>query len=33
MSSTALVFMAWSWGIIILLTALSVGTIMKKSKK
>lgn len=33
MSTAAMMFMMLSWGIIILLSALSIGTIMKNSKK
>ncbi|AFG35872.1 hypothetical protein Ferpe_1821 [Fervidobacterium pennivorans DSM 9078] len=33
MSTPALVFMLASWGFIILLSAASIGTILKNSKK
>jgi len=33
MSTAAMMFMMLSWGIIIILSALSIGTIMKNSKK
>lgn len=33
MSTAAMMFMMLSWGIIIILSALSIGTIMRNSKK
>lgn len=33
MSTAALTFMIVSWGVIVILSALSIGTIMRESKK
>lgn len=33
MSSEALAFMLWSWGLIAILAVLSISTILKHSKK